>query len=182
MIEEKDQYPFIQSLFGFFGTEGELGLMNRLDNDTSWLLYFAKNPAVKRKFKELQSEFLIHKYYLAEVYGDIRAFLKKGKNLIDYPIMHHRFSEDRMIAIKEKSDEKKGKGKKHYLVTKIVDFAFLEKMNTSVLLIEIQKGIRHQIRVHLSSIGYPICGDEIYCKASHQERKLQLFSVGVQGG
>ena len=137
---------------------------------------------MKRKFKELQSEFLIHKYYLAEVYGDIRAFLKKGKNLIDYPIMHHRFSEDRMITIKEKNDEKKGKGKKHYLVTKIVDFAFLEKMNTSVLLIEIQKGIRHQIRVHLSSIGYPIYGDKIYCKASLQERKLQLFSVGVKGG
>ncbi|MBQ7073925.1 RNA pseudouridine synthase [bacterium] len=143
-------------------------------------MYFAKNPAVKKKFKELQSEFMIHKYYLAEVYGDIRAFLKKGKNLIDYPIMHHKFSSDRMVAIKTSNDEKKGKGRKHCLVTKIVDFVFLETTNTSVLLIEIQKGIRHQIRLHLSSIGYPICGDLLYCKASHQEQKLQLFSIGVK--
>ncbi|MDR3169024.1 MAG: hypothetical protein LBU27_04630 [Candidatus Peribacteria bacterium] len=37
-------------------------------------MYFAKNPRVYKAFKEMQSAFLLNKYYLAEVYGDIRTF------------------------------------------------------------------------------------------------------------
>ncbi|MDR2415997.1 MAG: hypothetical protein LBD75_05330 [Candidatus Peribacteria bacterium] len=50
-------------------------MLNRLDNETSGLLYFAKNPRVYQQFKALQATFHINKYYVAEVYGDIsKAF------------------------------------------------------------------------------------------------------------
>jgi 23S rRNA-/tRNA-specific pseudouridylate synthase len=47
----------------------EYGLVNRLDNDTSWLLYFAKTPAIKQRYKQVQLEWNIQKYYIADVYG-----------------------------------------------------------------------------------------------------------------
>ncbi|MDR0860025.1 MAG: hypothetical protein LBO09_03420 [Candidatus Peribacteria bacterium] len=66
-------------------------------------------------------------------------------------------------------------------MTEIVEFQFLPTTNTSILLIKIQKGFRHQIRAHLSAIGYPICGDTLYSKSDHKEYSiLQLFSVGIE--
>ena len=69
----------------------------------------------------------------------------------------------------------------HHLTTEILEYEFLSHRRTSILYIKIQKGIRHQIRVHLSSIGYPICGDTLYSKSVHKEySNLQLFSVGLE--
>ena len=99
----------MQSLFAFFGKEEELGLMNRLDNETSGFLYFAKNPKIKKEFHQLQSNFLLNKYYLAEVYGDISSYLSKNSSQIITPIMHHKYNSDRMVAIQTNSDIQKSK-------------------------------------------------------------------------
>lgn len=53
-----------------------------------------------------------------------------------------------------------------------------KKTNTSDIMIRITKGIRHQIRAHLASIGYPIIGDTIYSKQQHNS-PLQLRSIGL---
>jgi 23S rRNA-/tRNA-specific pseudouridylate synthase len=77
-----------------------------LDNETSGLLYFAKNPRAYQTFKEMQTSLQLYKYYLAEVYGDITHFPDKT---ITFPIAHHRFNHDRMVVIKDSSDLKKAK-------------------------------------------------------------------------
>ncbi|MDR0650907.1 MAG: hypothetical protein LBG59_05975 [Candidatus Peribacteria bacterium] len=86
-----------------------------------------------------------------------------------------------MIVIKTENDLKKAKGNLHHLTTEIVESQFLPTSKTSILLIRIQKGLRHQIRIHLASLGYPICGDKLYSKSDHKDYdKLQLFSVGLE--
>jgi 23S rRNA-/tRNA-specific pseudouridylate synthase len=86
-----------------------------------------------------------------------------------------------MVVIKQESDLQKAKWTPHHLTTEIIEFQFLPATNTSILLIKIQKGIRHQIRAHLSSFGYPICGDTLYSKSDHKGyTNLQLFSVGIE--
>ena len=67
----------------------------------------------------MQSDFLLNKYYVAEVYGDISPLLKGGKggsntskggnHQITYPLAHHKFNPDRMVVIKQPSDIKKAK-------------------------------------------------------------------------
>ncbi|GHW02676.1 RNA pseudouridine synthase [candidate division SR1 bacterium] len=180
LIQHIDTNPIFQSLSAFFGTEKEFGLLNRLDNDTSGLLYFAKNPRAYREFKQLQRSFQLHKLYVAEVYGDITSFIANNQLAISYPIAHHRYNPDRMVVIQSPEDEKKTKGHIHHVSTSIIEFEFLPETRTSVLLIQITKGIRHQIRAHLASIGHPICGDKIYTKSGgHTYDNLQLFSVGL---
>ena len=126
----------------------------------------------------MQSAFLLHKYYLAEVYGDITPLTS---HQITLPLAHHRYNPDRMVAIKHPSDVKKTKGTLHHLTTEILEFQFLPTSNTSILLLRIQKGLRHQIRAHLAAIGHPICGDKLYSKSDHQNyAHLQLFSVGLE--
>lgn len=169
-----------QSQIEFFGKEKELWLLNRLDWPTTWLLYFAKNPRVYNKFRELQKEWKVDKFYISTVYGNIQNWVNENGSLINYPIMHHRYNDDRMVVIRCDGDSLKWKWNIHNVETEICEVDYDEKENLSTIMVKIHKWIRHQIRVHLSSIWYPICGDKIYCKSKNQNfDKLQLFSVGM---
>ena len=95
--------------------------------------------------------------------------------------MHHKYNNDRMIVIQNPSEKNKGKGIEHLQKTKILECQFLSQNKTSFVLVEIQKGIRHQIRAHLAAIGHPICGDKLYSKSKHTGyQNLQLYSVGIE--
>ena len=171
----------VQSQLEFFWKEKELWLLNRLDWPTTWLLYLAKNPKVYSNFRELQKEWKIDKFYIAMVYGNIQNWVDENWNVISYPIMHHRYNGDRMVAIRFDWDLSKWKWNIHDVETEVCEVEYDEKENLSIIVVKIHKWIRHQIRVHLSSIWYPICGDRIYCKSKNQKfGKLQLFSVGMK--
>ncbi len=162
-----------------FTKDEEYGLVNRLDNDTSWLLYFAKTPLIKQQYKQAQAEWKIQKYYIADVYGNYSPESQK----ISSPIWHHKFSNDRMVVISDKrtTDEnnKKFKWKLHHVDTYIEKLYYDEKLNITTLLVKISKWIRHQIRSHLSSIWYPIVWEKIYIKKK-QIDKLHLFSIWLE--
>ena len=186
MCDEKNNESIkniVKSQLEFFWKEKELWLLNRLDWPTTGLLYFAKNPKIYDRFRELQKEWKIDKYYVAEVYGNIHQWVEINWKVISYPIMHHRYNGDRMIVIRSEGDKKKWKWKLHEVETEICEVEYDEKENLSIIVVKIHKWIRHQIRVHLSSIWYPICGDRIYCKSKNQKfGKLQLFSIGMWVG
>ena len=165
----------------FFWREMEYWLLNRLDWVTTGLLYFAKNLKVYKKFRELQQEERIDKYYVAEVYWNIQKWIDDNWNDIAYPIMHHKFSDDRMIVVISEDDKNKWKWNIHNVRTEICEVEYDEVNNRSTVLIKIHKWIRHQIRIHLASIWFPICWDNIYCKSKNQGfDKLQLFSVWME--
>jgi len=171
----------VKSQLEFFWKEKELWLLNRLDGVTTGLLYFAKNPKVYNTFRELQKECKVDKFYVAEVYWDIREWTNNDWNLINYPIVHHRYNDDRMVVIHTPEDKKKWKWNIHEIKTEICEIDYNKDENRSVIIIKIHKWIRHQIRAHLSSIWYPICGDNLYCKSKNQTfDKLQLFSVWME--
>ena len=171
----------VESLLVFFGKEKELWLLNRLDWSTTWLLYFAKNPKVYNKFREMQKEWKVDKFYISEVYGNIQNRIIENWRIINHPIMHHRFNDDRMVVIRWVDDKEKWKWNIHNVQTELCGVEYNEKENRSTIVVKIHKWIRHQIRAHLSSIWYPICGDSLYCKSKNQNfDKLQLFSVWMK--
>ncbi|MDR0281940.1 MAG: hypothetical protein LBI53_01075 [Candidatus Peribacteria bacterium] len=59
----------------------------------------------------MQSAFLLRKYYLAEVYGDITKWLNNPSSAasLQLPIAHHRYNPDRMVVVKQPSDRDKTK-------------------------------------------------------------------------
>lgn len=183
LLDEKNKdeiWNIVESQKNFFGREMELWLLNRLDNATSWLLYFAKNLRVYRKFRILQVEGNIDKYYLAVVYGNIQTWVCENWNIIKFPIMHHKFSDNRMVIVLEDKDKNKWKWKLHEVETEILEMEYNKEENVSIVMLKIHKWIRHQIRIHLSSIWYPICWDELYCRSKKKSfDKLQLFSIGM---
>lgn len=171
---EKDY--IIQNLINVFWEEKEFWLLNRLDNDTWGLLYFAKSEAIYDEYKIKQNKNLIQKFYITQVKGNPFFKLNEKEMIIDYPIMHHKNSKDRMICLNKLWKEKLWTWKKHLVKTKIYLLKFDSFKNISTLLVIISKWIRHQVRAHLSSIWCPIIWETIYHKQKSKDF-LHLWSV-----
>lgn len=171
----KLQEASIHHQLDVFGKEEELGLLNRLDNETAGFLYFAKTQESFDRYRQLQSEGKVHKWYIAQ----IQWTPKESAFEIDMPIMHHKHKQDRMIFIRSPKDELKGRSKVHNSITIVKVLHTDTKTDISTLLVGIYKGVRHQIRVHLAGIGYPVVGDTLYGKGT-QTGNLCLWSVGFQ--
>ncbi len=156
-----------------FGKEKELGLVNRLDNATSGLLYFAKTTKNYDMYKHKQSVWEVVKHYLADVSGRV-----DNPMLICTPLMHHQHEADRMVARRWPQDDGKVRGKKHYVETYIEPMIYDTNLNITTLSIMIAQWMRHQIRVHCASIGAPLVWDSLYNK-KNREGALHLWSVGL---
>lgn len=151
--------------------KGEGGLLNRLDNETGGLVLFSKNDASFCYYHERFKSETIKKEYIALVDG--LPALETG--VINTPIAHHYSDTSRMVAVN---------GKTKYRSTPqnaVTEYKVLtSEKNISLLHVVITKGVRHQIRVHLASIGCPIAGDKIYNKRKSIGYEFQmLFAYAV---
>lgn len=136
------------------GIGGEIrpGIVHRLDKDTSGILIVAKNDKAHINLSEQIKEHKVKKTYIALVKG----IVKENNATINMPI--GRSEKDR----KKMAVTKKGKDA-------ITHFKVLKRYDKYTLLeINIETGRTHQIRVHLSQIGYPIVGDEVYSKGKNE--------------
>ena len=130
------------------GIGGEIrpGIVHMLDKDTSGLLIIAKNDKshinLSNKFKNHE----VKKTYIALVRGRV----KENMATIDMPIARSTKDRTKMAV------SKNGKNA-------ITHIKVLERFkNYTLLEVNIETGRTHQIRVHLSQIGYPIVGDGVY--------------------
>lgn len=130
------------------GIGGEIrpGIVHRLDKDTSGLIIIAKNDKAHIHLSEQIKNREIKKVYIALV----RGVIKENEATINMPI--GRSTKDR----KKMAVTKNGKNAiTHFKVIKKYDKYTLVEVN-------IETGRTHQIRVHMSEIGYPIIGDIVY--------------------
>ncbi len=122
----------------------KLYIVHRIDKETSGLILFARNPAAHRRINQQFETRTIEKTYLALVQGVIAA-----DGVIDLPL--RQFGSGRVAVDPER-------GKPSTTELRIVD------RFRSHTLVEARPrtGRRHQIRVHLYSLGHPIAGDPLY--------------------
>jgi len=135
-----DEQSKIQNL------KSKIGIVHRLDKDTSGLIMVAKTEEVHEKLSEQFRNREVYKSYVALVHGAIAE--KSGT--IDQPIAREKHNRTKM------SVRKHGR---NALSLWNVRKRF-EKF--TLLNVEIKTGRTHQIRVHLSFINHPVVGDETY--------------------
>jgi len=126
----------------------EPGIVHRLDVETSGVLLVARTPTAYDALRRQFSEHRVRKEYRAVVHGDVT---RGGE--IRTPIAATR---NRARVRVCRTMEPGGR-------TALTRVQPLERFGAFTLLaIEISTGVRHQIRVHLASIGHPVVGDRHY--------------------
>ncbi len=128
-------------------------LVSRLDRDTSGLIMIAKNQFSHMNLAKSMEKNLIKKSYLAIIHGN----LENQQGTIDLPI-----GRPTNETIKRAVLEDGQRSITHYKVKESY------KEGTLVELV-LETGRTHQIRVHLSYVGCPIYGEQLYSDFNDEE-------------
>ena len=132
-------------LSGINGVERP-GIVHRIDKDTSGLLVVAKTNTAHLSLAQQMKEHTIKRIYHAVVYGKLI-----GNGTINLPIGRSSLDRKKMCVRYNNSKEA------------ITNYKLIEEQDKfSHIELVLETGRTHQIRVHMSYIGYPIAGDIVY--------------------
>lgn len=123
-----------------------IGIVHRLDKDTSGLIVVAKSDDIHEKLSEQFRNREVFKSYVALVHGEIEA----ENGTIDQPIAREKHNRTKMAV--------RTHGRNAVSLWSVRQR--FEKF--TLLRVEIKTGRTHQIRVHLAHLNHPVVGDETY--------------------
>jgi len=138
-----------ESLSSLNGFE-RAGIVHRLDKDTSGLLVIAKDENTHRLLSQQFFKHTIEREYNAIIWGT----MKEKSGTIECRLGRDKRDRKKVAVITD--EDSFGK-------LAITDYRVIEEFEfLSLIKLILKTGRTHQIRVHLSSIGHPVFGDETY--------------------
>jgi 23S rRNA pseudouridine1911/1915/1917 synthase len=125
-----------------------LGVVQRLDKDTSGLLVFARTTTAKRDLQQQLRAHSVHRRYLAIAHG---------------PVANGTF---RSFLVADRGDGRRGStdntGFGREAVTHVRAIELL--MGATLVECALETGRTHQIRIHLAEAGHPVVGERVYTR------------------
>ena len=159
--KRKTAYALLSSYVKMENPENKIFIIHRLDRETSGLLMFAKNEAIKRQIQESWTTTIDQRTYVGVVEGEVAqeegtiiSWLHESKAFIVYS------SQNPQHGQKAITHYKKIRANKNY----------------SLLQINLETGRKHQIRVHMQDIGHPVVGDSKYGSTQSPLRRMGLHA------
>lgn len=141
------------------------GLLYRLDYETSGLMIYVKNPHLHQELRTNFHRVMKEKIYLAKVKG---KFDQEG-------LWEHKLKPSEERGYKMKVDSH---GESAVLEAKLKIYD--EKTDTSIVEIKLHNGLRHQIRIQLATLGFPIIGDGLYGGEEGKRLFLHAYRYEIQ--
>jgi len=125
-----------------------MGLVHRIDKDTSGLLVVAKTIKARDYLVKQISSHLVKRQYLCLAYGNFKDKLFK----VSAPIGRDKYNRKKMAVNLENGKEA------------VTHFEVIRQFKECALVkCSLETGRTHQIRVHLQYCNHPIVGDSLYC-------------------
>ncbi len=145
--KRKTAYALLSDYVKAENPDNKIFIVHRIDRETSGLLLFAKNEAIKHKIQETWGSTIKERIYVAVVEGVVQ---REGGTITSF------LNESKAFIVYSSQNPKNGqKAVTHYTTLKIgKDYSLLE--------IQLETGRKHQIRVHMQDIGHPVVGDTKY--------------------
>ena len=135
------------------------GIVHRIDKDTTGALIVCKNDRAHQKIADQLRAHTITRSYRAIVYNNF----SEDEGMINAPIGRHPTNRKKRMVTEKNSKES------------ITHYKVLDHLNHKFNYIEcrLETGRTHQIRVHMSHIGHPLLGDEVYGPVNSKFKNLQ---------
>ena len=134
-------------------------IVHRIDKDTTGALIVCKNDKAHQKIADQLRAHTITRSYRAIVYNNF----SEDEGMINAPIGRHPTNRKKRMVTEKNSKEA------------ITHYKVLDHLNHKFNYIEcrLETGRTHQIRVHMSHIGHPLLGDEVYGPVNSKFKNLQ---------
>jgi 23S rRNA pseudouridine1911/1915/1917 synthase len=146
------RYPELASLAEETGTDPDRpGIVHRLDRGTSGLMVVARTPPAYRALVGQLGDREVSRTYRVLVLGTVEG----ESGVVDAPVGRSVSAPTRM-AVSRRGKEARTRYR--------VDRRFTDPAPTTLMTATLETGRTHQIRVHLSAIGHPVVGDEVYAR------------------
>jgi len=127
--------------------------VHRLDRDTSGLMLFALSPAAEQALVRMFKKHEVRRKYLAVVHGR----MEKPRVIETWLVR------DRGDGIRGSNPRGKADPEAKRALTRVRPVEHMRDRFT-VVECELETGRTHQIRIHLSEIGHPLCGEQVYTR------------------
>lgn len=141
------------------------GIVHRLDKDTSGVIVVAKNDEAHGKLSEMFKEKTLEKTYVCITKG----IFKEKEGRVETLIGRDPRDRKKMAVVNEN-------GKIAISNYKVID----EGKNSSLVMVRIETGRTHQIRVHMKYLNHPIVGDTTYGNGSDVANRQMLHAYKLK--
>lgn len=141
------------------GPPAALGVVHRLDKETSGLLVFTRTWQAKKELMQAFRFHHVHRRYVALVHG-----IATSKTIESH------FVEDRGDGLRGSVEHRKGRKhavgneKTQRAVTHVEVLETFARAGASLVACTLETGRTHQIRIHLSEDGHPVLGEKVYIR------------------
>jgi len=136
------------------------GIVHRLDKGTSGAIVVAKNNVAHEKLSKQLQDKSMGRYYIAMIDNKL-----KDNVIVEKPIARNPNNRLKMGIVDGGKDAK----------TSFISLIQSHDTQNEIIACKLFTGRTHQIRVHLSSIGRHIVGDDLYGFKSQKDRILPIF-------
>lgn len=136
--------------------------VHRIDRETSGVLLFARGKESEERLKELFERHELKRQYFAIVEGRI----KENQGVWNAPLKE-------LPSFEVVSAEDGKPSCTYYTVQR-------RSAKYSYLLLELETGRKHQIRVHCKLAGHPVVGDQRYGSTENPMKRLGLHSYSIE--
>ena len=138
------------------GVDAKLGVVHRLDKDTSGLMVFARTAHAKRALAEQFRAHNVERVYRAIAHGTVTA-----KRIDTYLVMDRGDGLRGSYGRYRRATGEAPAGARR-AVTHVTPIAPLA--GATLVECRLETGRQHQIRIHLSELGHPLVGERVYIR------------------
>ena len=135
----------------------DIGVVHRIDKDTSGLLVFTKSWAAKKELMNAFRVHAVHRRYLAIAHGKVATYTYQT-NLVQ------NRGDGLRGSIEHRGGRKKAVGNEmsQLAITHVEELEALD--GATLIACRLETGRTHQIRIHLSEDGHPLVGEKVYIR------------------